>query len=247
MGQAQKLHRDGVLEADRLLELSALEGSHFWFVERRRLVLELLTNLAAGSVVLDVGSGTGTLGAALAAGGFRVVAVDKTTDLLEPREAIMAVSGDAEKLPLKDGKFDAVLLLDVLEHTDDRAVLGEARRVAAPGSLLVVTVPAFGWLWSVRDDLAGHRRRYTRSTLRRRIAEAGLQVEVLYYWQRILFPIVALSRLAGRRSLRTRNLEEHPPKLVNALFRAASGVDRKLGAHLAWLPGSSVVALCRVP
>jgi SAM-dependent methyltransferase len=50
--------------------------------------------------------------------------------------------GRKDRLPFRDSAFDTITLLDVLEHVaDERHVLAEARRVLAPGGLLVCTVP----------------------------------------------------------------------------------------------------------
>src|SRR5581483_11481363 len=100
--------------------------------------------------------------------------------------------------------FDLVAALDVIEHCDDdRAVLAECARVLAPGGHLLVSVPAYGWLWSANDELNQHRRRYTARALRRRLAEAGLApVRVTYNNFFVLPP--AMARLGLERLLRRR-------------------------------------------
>jgi SAM-dependent methyltransferase len=99
---------------------------------------------------LDVGSGTGVLTAtALAAADpAAIVGVDASTGFLrtararvtDPRAAFSA--GDARRLPLADGAFDAVVSGLVLNFVPDApgAVAGLAR-VAAPGG----TVAAYVW------------------------------------------------------------------------------------------------------
>ena len=239
-------HATGALSAERLSQLDGLEDWHFWFVERRQLVTDLLKDLPAGSTVLDVGSGTGRTAAALHRKRAKVVQIDRTPQLSAKRKEACTIAGDAHQLPFADGAFDAILMLDLLEHTADADVLAEVRRVTKAGGKIIVTVPAFLWLWSARDEAAGHRRRYTRSLLRKQLDGAGFHVEVLHYWQRILFPLVMITRLTGRRSLRTRDFEERPPRFVNRLCRVLLAADRRLGSHFGWLPGSSVIAVGRV-
>lgn len=77
----------------------------------------------------------------------------------------------AETLP-------AVGLFDVVEHIrDDSAFLTGINRLVVPGGRVYVTVPAYQWLWSGEDKLAGHSRRYTLPTLRRLLENAGYAVE----------------------------------------------------------------------
>ena len=75
-----------------------------------------------------------------------------------------------EHLPYEDGRFDLLFATDVIEHLpDDGPALTELRRVAAPGAPLIITVPAYSWLWSQHDTSWHHYRRYTR----RHAARAG--------------------------------------------------------------------------
>src|SRR2546426_12019635 len=92
-----------------------------------------------------------------------------------------------------------LLLLDVIEHLDaDVAALETARRALRPGGLLVITVPAYRWLWSGHDVALGHRRRYTTRGLSRVVERAGLSVVHASYFNTLLFPAVALTRVWKR-------------------------------------------------
>lgn len=90
--------------------------------------------------VVDVGAGTGVLGAALPAG-WPVVAFDASpTQLDHVDPGRPRVRGDARRLPFSSGSVGAVALLWVLYHLDDPVeVLAEASRVLAPGGLLAAS------------------------------------------------------------------------------------------------------------
>jgi hypothetical protein len=69
-------------------------------------------------------------------------------------------------------------------------------------------VPAMPWLWSYRDEDAGHLRRYTRRRLNRLLVGAQLRVREMRYYQCLLFPLVAVTRLFGRKRPGLRDFEE---------------------------------------
>lgn len=100
--------------------------------------------------VLDLGCAFG-FGTRRLARRFQVVGVDASPAYI--RRAVRAgtraryVLAAAGRVPLRDGAFDAVVLLDVLEHVpDEAAVLREAARLLAPGGTLVLSVPHAGLL-----------------------------------------------------------------------------------------------------
>jgi SAM-dependent methyltransferase len=137
-----------------------------------------------------------------------MVAVDASPTMLAAvREADPELEthlADAADLPFDDGAFDLLLATDVLEHVArDDVAASELRRVAAPGALLVVTVPAYRWLWSQHDDSHHHLRRYSAPALRERLAEGGWRTVLLTYFNALLLPPIALVRLTARRRRRT--------------------------------------------
>jgi SAM-dependent methyltransferase len=67
--------------------------------------------------------------------------------------------------------------LDVLEHVDDDLqALNEFQRVLRPDGFLLVTVPAYRFLWSEHDEALAHRRRYSASELHVKLTRAGFRV-----------------------------------------------------------------------
>lgn len=237
---------------DRLDMIAALERTHFWFVGRRLLVRTLLAHLGlgAGSTVLDVGCGTGSLASQLAASGCRVLALDPQPDAFSrhsgPRPAALQFArADAEHLPVADNSFQAAIALDVLEHTDDERAIAEIVRVLQPGGAVVITVPALPWLWSRRDVNAGHQRRYTRRRLEQLLARAGLDVVEVRFYQCLLLPVFVVTRLAARRSSRPLGAEERPADWLNRVGLWINRFEVRTGDVIAWPVGSSLAAVGR--
>ncbi|RKS68686.1 methyltransferase family protein [Actinomadura pelletieri DSM 43383] len=92
------------------------------------------------SRVLDIGCGEGALRDALPdPPPFRLVGLDASAALLRAHPA-PRVRADAVRLPFRDGSFDAAVAVNMLYHLDDpRVALREARRVLAPGGVLLAT------------------------------------------------------------------------------------------------------------
>ena len=89
-----------------------------------------------------------------------------------------AVLGLVSSLPFRDGVFDLVCSLDIVEHVDDDdGALSELSRVAAPNAALLLSVPLHPAHWSAFDDFVGHRRRYQPERLLEKLAAHGFSVD----------------------------------------------------------------------
>ena len=233
----------------RLQLVAASERTHFWHVPRRRLLLDTVAqdNLPPAATVLDVGCGTGAFVEALAQRGLIASGLDPWAAERWPGSERFR-SGQAEALPWPDASFRAACAFDVLEHADDAQALRELVRVLEPGGTLFVSVPAHAWLWSTRDDLAGHRRRYTRALLRERATAAGFVVERVFGYQGLLLAAFALSRWAARlRGKESTAGEDAPAPWLNRLLRAVNGFEVAAGRWVRPPTGSSLVLVARKP
>ena len=185
-------------------QLYDLEDGHWWFRGRRAVLWAMLSRAGVPErpQVLDAGCGTGRNLAEFGRLGT-ARGVDPSRQAIEfcRRRGLGEVeAAGIESLPYADGTFDLILATDVLEHVErDDVAATELRRVAAPGALLLVTVPAYGWLWSQHDDSHHHLRRYTAGSLRGRLAAAGWKPELLTYFNSLLLPPIALVRVLARR------------------------------------------------
>ena len=94
----------------------------------------------------DLGCGTGQVAAALAPFVTRVIAVDRSGEMLQAARRRLRGAGNVdvrrgelEALPIADGELDAATLLLVLHHLPDpAAALNEAGRVLRPGGRLLI-------------------------------------------------------------------------------------------------------------
>jgi len=234
-----------------------LEGDYWWFVGRRDLALRLLErNLprrSSPAPVLDLGCGTGAVLSELEAR-RGTVGLDFSARALafcRQRGLPRLVQGDGARLPFTANGFDGIVGLDIFEHIeDDTAALSEAFRVLNPGGVLILSVPAYGFLWGPHDVALHHFRRYTRREVHQALTAAGFTVERCSHAVFVLFPVVVVARwLERRRRGPARASLPSIPDWMNraliALQRAEGKVVWKWGFNLPW--GSSVVSVGRKP
>jgi SAM-dependent methyltransferase len=214
---------------DRMAEI---DRDHWWFVARRRIIARLIERHRprAGPLrILEVGAGTGS--------NLELLQRYGTVDAIEPdagarafaeaRSGLTLKGGYLPDVPLNDGAYDLIVLLDVLEHIPgDVAALAYLRGKLAPGGRILVTVPGSPWMWSAHDVAHHHQRRYTAAGLRRVFTEAGLQPRFWTHFNSLLFPLVAAVRLAGKLIGREGGDDAMPPAPVNAALKAIFGAER---------------------
>lgn len=232
---------------DRMAEIDQL---HWWYRARREILSDLIRReiaLPGDARILEVGCGTGhNLDMLKAFGRVDAIEVDPAARAI----AATRLGHEVLDAPLPalagvpDAAYDLIAILDVIEHIDeDKAGLQSLARKLKPGGRILITVPAFPWMWSAHDIVNHHKRRYTRKTLRALVSDAGLRLDMISWFNSLLFPLAAASRLAGRLTGKTDSDDTLPPRPVNALFEWIFGLERYALGRVPFPPGVSLVAI----
>ncbi len=230
-----------------------LEDHHWWFVGRRQLVLQELARRGGTEPgpILDLGCGTGGMLPYLQRFGT-AIGVDSAPQAAKGcvRRSVPFALGWGPALPFRNGAFGTVAALDVIEHVpDDLGLLREMHRVLRPGGLLLITVPAYQFLWSQHDVFNHHQRRYRRRNLRTVITAAGFEISKLSYFNTLLFP-AAVARKAAMRFSRGDGPASHLDDVVapvNALLKLILTAERPLVQRWDFPFGASLICAARRP
>jgi 2-polyprenyl-3-methyl-5-hydroxy-6-metoxy-1,4-benzoquinol methylase len=243
------------------------QQSHWWYRARRELYLRQVRRAARALgggdrplALLDYGCASGfdlpflseALGEAPGARGS-VEGADITDQFIHASggdgggRPIHVVPRDLARLR---GRFDIVTCLDVLEHLDDDVDgLRTIASLLAPGGQVVVTVPAYRWLWSGEDEISAHRRRYTRGTLLRACRAAGLEILYASYFNLTVLPAVAAT-VWTRRLLhpdwRTQSNLTAGPAWLSGALRAICGLEARWVGNDRWPLPAGASLVCRV-
>jgi ubiquinone/menaquinone biosynthesis C-methylase UbiE len=242
-------------EYDRMRQL---EDWYWWFVARREAALRFTDDFRPDHEplrVLDAGCGTGALLDRLKdRGDVELYGLDFSGQALaytRQRGHARLVQGDLTRLPFPDGTFDVVTALDVVEHVrEDEQALNEVNRVLRPDGVLLVSVPAFQFLWGPHDTALQHFRRYTTAEMGALMRRTGFRVSKLTYLLWLLFPAFLAQRLLAR-------LRPHKAKpqaqvvpvsgLVNRLLIRLQGMELALARHFNLPFGATVFCVGQKP
>jgi SAM-dependent methyltransferase len=226
------------------------EETHWWFRARNGIVLGLIGRYAVDTPlrILDYGCGTG-----LMLGELRVFGEVWGSDSAEAAQDFCRRRGHDNLVgPDKINEhapFGLITMLDVIEHVDDDAgLLKTIRGFLSSRGLLVITVPAFPWLWSGEDYVSEHKRRYTKTVLHDLIANAGFEIIKISYFNALLLPliysVVRIRNVFFPASRRMTNLNKVPAPL-NALFYSIFSSEGILLKYFNFPAGVSLVCVAR--
>ena len=228
-----------------------LESSHWWFVARRKIIQKAINNLdlPRNIRILDAGCGNGDNLSLLSTFGD-LVAFEKNEYALKTAKSKKI--GEIYKAELPDKlpnaiktNFDLIVLLDVLEHIDDDSKsLTTVRKLMNNKGIILITVPAFQWLWSEHDVIHHHKRRYSKSELREKLDSSGFRIKYISYFNTLLFPFALVERI-GQKIFFPSNPEilELPNNKINFLLEKIFSLEAIFMNKISLPFGLSLVAI----
>ncbi len=234
--------------------MAATEQQHWWFVARRTIFSEVLgfNDAQPMANIVDVGCGTG--------GNLQFLRQfgDVTGLELNPEAATMAAThgqvvcgGATHAWPIAMNSVDTFTAFDVLEHIpDDKSALLNLFASLKPGGGLILSVPAYQWLWSEHDEALHHQRRYVLPNVVKLATSVGFSVEYVSYHNCLLFPVSCMLRIISRISGGRAGVDENrvPARSLNRLLKAVYSFERHIIKRQWRMPfGLSIIAVLSKP
>ena len=244
------------MENEAYVEMDLLEESHWWFVGRRAIIRNEISKLKLNKncSILEVGAGPGGNLHLLANFG-NVVAIEMNKIAFELAKAKKPENVQLRigKLPdnpnlFNNEKFDLICMFDVIEHipSAEESMKLLSRHLNKDG-YIILSVPAYNWLWSAHDEFNHHVKRYTRKSLINLVEESELIISSCTYFNFLLFPFAILNRLKiqiiNRHSYSGIKL---PNRFINEILISIFAFERKILKFTNLPYGLSLMAVVQI-
>jgi len=242
--------------------LYKIEDKNFWFRSRNVILKHLIKkylkpNQTDTKKFMEIGCGTGyvlkgieSLGKIELTGAEIYLQGLKFAKKRLPDATFVQL--DATNMPFTN-EYNAIGAFDVIEHIeDDIAVIENVKKALLPNGYFFISVPQYMWMWSKTDDIAYHKRRYTRKELKTKLVNAGFKVEYIGSFVFALFPFMMISRLLSKGKKAETKSTDHTGELqmnplLNKLFTILMKIDEvliKIGFQLPF--GGSIICVAKL-
>jgi hypothetical protein len=137
--------------------------------------------------------------------------------------------------------------MDILEHLDDDSNgIIESYRVLSKGGIMVITVPAFKFLWGIQDIVTGHKRRYSREEINNKLKVAQFDVLKSSYFNFFLFfPILLARRIVRLLGMKIESENEINFPLINFFLKTIFSLEVHLLKYVSFPFGVSILCIAR--
>ncbi len=228
-------------------DLYELEAYHWWHIAKRSLIAKYLKGLKYTDKILDVGCGTGE-NLIYFSMTSEMYGIDNSKDAIEyckTRKLKNIFLKSLYDTGFKTQTFDAVFMLDVLEHVSEHKALREVKRILKTNGKIYLTVPAYKALWSRWDVVHGHKRRYTITDLRNVLEKEGFNVKKITYVYSFLVVPVFITRLI-KSKLPFRNYSSDfkiNTPIVNSFMLKVARLEQRLADYIKIPFGTTVFCI----
>ena len=202
-------------------QIYKVEENQWWYKSERDILISLFSIYSKRGLLLNAGCGTG-ITSSLLNKYTKVVNADISERAIEyslKRKNTNHIICDCSILPFKDNTFDTIIADNVIEHIDnDFSAISEFERTLKSDGVIIFSVPAYNFLWTLHDDFAYHKRRYDKNMIKDLIGISDLKITRMFYWNSILFFPIVLFKIKNK-FFKTLNIGlKQPHKILNSIL-----------------------------
>lgn len=184
-------------------------GNFFWLNVRFNIVSSIISKYKLNNL-LDVGAGSGKLGKDIKKNNSKFEYYFDEPDI-DANKQLIKEFGQKYEVTKNNIKFESITLLDVLEHVENpNKLLEDCFFKLQKSGILIISVPAYQFLWSNWDVLLGHYKRYTVKSMSELLDDFNVEILEKNY----LFPELVLPAFLRKIS---KTKSEKFPKIPNFL------------------------------
>ena len=224
------------------------EKNHWWFTARREIIYYLISNLKQKNPIsiLDFGAGSGT--------NVEILTKLGNVDIFETNQKMKSFLkskfqkyNNVKIINKVQKKYNLIVAADVIEHIkDDKKVIKKFHNFLKINGHLLVTVPAFNFLFSNKDVALKHFRRYEKLNLEN-LLNKKFQIKKLSYFNFFLFIPLALSIfiLKFKKKKFIKFAETTPFCLLNLILKNIFSIEKYFLKFFNFPFGISIIALAK--
>ena len=223
------------------------ESKHWWFKARREILNKQIKKYSTKKKmsILDFGSGSGTNIYMLSKyGEVDVYEKDnKTSNFLKKkfnRNGIKII-----KKCFSKKRYDLILAADVIEHIkNDKKIINNLNKILKKNGLIIVTVPAYQFLFSKKDQALKHFRRYNLNSLKKLFSSDFKTLKISYYNSLLFVPIaiaIIFFKLINRQFIN--EVEKKPNNILNYIFYSLFKLEKFILKYFDFPFGISIISV----
>lgn len=228
-----------------------VETIHWWFSARREIIYDFIINfikLNNNSNILDYGCGTGGILEIISKKFQNIYGTDLSKSAIEfCKKRNLSNVFHLNDINLKNYNqfFDLITVLDVIEHIDDDiGTLVKLRKYLKSKGLVLITVPAYQFLFGPYDILTQHKRRYTKKHLSKIVTQSGYEIIKISYFNTFLSPLMILSRIISNFT-GWNNDTNIPFSCLNSFLKFIFGIEKYFLRFFSFPFGISIICLAK--
>ena len=149
---------------------------------------------------------------------------------------------------IKGKKFDFILLMDVIEHIeDDYEFIKDIKQYLKPNGIILITVPAFQFVYGIHDKELSHYRRYNFKQLKKVLETNEIYVKK---WNYFYLSLLLVRIFTKNKSLKVNTWKEEENSNKTRLIRFILNLDYSILKALSkvhiHIGGLSLIAICNI-